>query len=392
MVAEDGVGEPFIQGPQPESPSGLGTRANNLSVRLRDSSAQDMRIGIHSAVHDEFSAVTTAWWAPNNFTVYIDGVPTFLAGPVAVGSNGVQVDQFAYMMTDVQASAAPKRLLRLFFGRSGVYIRRLILGSQAPLLPVHPLFREWASYGDSFTHRGGGANGRLPVADRWDSNRLYYFMRNLAQYGYRAGWCWDNSLGGGSYLKTANKSLWDNGGQSDLESLKSVNPSYVMMAASHNDAFYVGRGGGGSVEYRARLAQIKADFLEHVEVIFTGSSPNWQKASLPGDASIGIISSPVSPSAPGWGENQVRAQRDLNAFVLREVPDWVRANLGEPYYKRIATFDVASLFGPQKLVDYHPLFQRDGTGTHPNWWGAELLDFGWWQCALQLINREASSG
>ena len=388
MVAEDGVGGPFIQGPQPESPTGLGTRANNLSVRLSDNSLQDMRIGIHTAPHGEFSAVTTTWWEPNSFTVYIDGVPQFLAGPSAVGSNGVQVEQAAYMMTDVPANSSPKKRLRLFFGRSGVYVRRLILGAQAPLFAVHPLFRTWASYGDSFTHRGGFANGRRPVADLWDTDRVYYFMRNLARFGYRAGWCWNNSLGGGSFLKTANKSLWDNGGQWDLESLKSVDPSYVMMAASHNDAFYVGRGGAPeTAEYQRRLSEIRGDFLEHIEVILTGQSQNWNKGSLAGDARIGIISVPISPQAPGWGENQAQAQRDLNAFVVYEVPDWVRANLGEIYAKRVATFDVATLFGPQHLVDYHPLFQTNGTGTHPNWWGAELLDFGWWQCAIELMNR-----
>lgn len=390
MVGEDHVGGPFIQGPQPESPAGLGTRANNLSVRLHDHSLQDMRIGIHTAMHKQFTAVTTAWWASSSFTVYIDGVPQFLVGPAAVGSNGAQVEQAAYMMTDVQANIAPKRLVRLFFGRSGVCVRRLILGSRAPLLPVHPLFRECASYGDSFTHRGGAAGSRLPVPDLWDAARFYYFMRNLAQYGYRSGWCWNNSLGGGSHLKTANRSLWDNGGRSDLQSLKDVNPSFVMMAASHNDAFYVGRGSKpGTTGYQRRLSEIKQDFLEHVEVILTGQSQNWNKTSLAGDAKIGIISAPISPRLPeGWEENQAQAQRDLNAFVLHEVPDWVRANLGESYYTRIATYDAAALFGPQHLVDYHPLFEKNGTGTHPNWWGNELMDFGWWQCVLKLIYNQ----
>ncbi len=388
MVAEDGVGGPSVQGPAPESPSGLNTRANNLSVRLRDTSAQDMQIGIHSAAHSEFTAVTTAWWASNSFTVYADGVPEFLAGPLAVGAHGVQVQETAYTMVDIQASSAPKQQLHLFFGRSGVYVRRLILGMRAPEFPLHPLFRACASYGDSFTHRGGYANGRSPSNDIWDADNHYYFMRALAQYGYRMGWCWDNSLGGASFLKTAPRSLWNNGGRSDLESLKNINPSYVMMTASHNDAGYVGQGGQPeTAEYQRRLSTIKADFLEHVGVILTGRSPSWQKVSLPGDAQIGIISAPVSPIGPGWGESQAQAQRDLNNFVLRTVSEWVRSNLGEMYANRIATFDAAALFGPQQLVKYNPLFERNGTGVHPNWWGAQLMNYAWWQCALKLINN-----
>jgi hypothetical protein len=43
--------------------------------------------------------------------------------------------------------------------------------------------------------------------------------------------------------------------------------------------------------------------------------------------------------------------------------------------------DAASLFGPQHLLEYHPLFERNGTGVHTNWWGGDLMNFGWWQCA-----------
>lgn len=388
IIAEDGVSGPSLQGPGPESPSGLNTRANNLSVRLRDTSAQDMQIGIHSAVHDEFTAVTTAWWASNSFTVYVDGTPEFLAGPTAVGPHNVQVQQTAYTMTDMQPSSSPKQQLRLFFGRSGVYVRRLILGRRSPEFPLHPLFRACASYGDSFTHRGGYANGRFPSNDLWDAYNSYYFMRALAKQGYRMGWCWNNSLGGASFLKTAPRSLWNNGGQSDLESLKNINPSYVMMAASHNDAGYVGQGGPPeTAEYQRRLSAIKADFLEHIEVILTGRSPNWQKASLPGDAKIGIISAPISPSGPGWGENEAQAQRDLNDFVLNAVPAWIGSALGQIYVSRVATFDAAVLFGPQHSIKYNPLFERNGTGIHPNWWGAQLMDYAWWQCALKLINN-----
>ena len=387
MLADNSVGGPALFGPAPESPSGLEARANNLGIKMQDSSFQLMQIGIHSAVHSEFSAITTAWWASNSFTMYVDGVPGFLAGPEAVGSQGAQVTQASYTMTDAPVNAAPKRLLRLFSSRSGVYIRRLILGARAPMLPIHPLFRECASYGDSFTHRGGYANSHFPSNDLWDANNTYYFMRNLARYGYRMGWCWNNSLGGGSFLKTAPRSLWNNGGLWDLESLKKINPSFVMMASSHNDAGFVGGGGSANTaEYQRRLAEIKADFLEHVEVILTGKSPNWQKTSIPGDAKIGIITEPVSPSGPGWSENQAQAQRDLNAFVLRDLPAWVESSLGKTYARRIATFDTAALFGPQHLVNYNPLFQKNGTDVHPNWWGAELLNYGWWQCALKLIN------
>ena len=388
MLSEDGVGGPSIRGPAPESPSGLNTRANNLSIRLRDDSAQDMQIGIHTAVHSEFTAVTTAWWASNSFTIYIDGTLGFFAGPRAVGTHEVQVQQAAYTMTDRPASSMPKQQLRLFFGSAGVYVRRLILGARAPEFPVHPLFRECASYGDSFTHRGGYANGRFPSNDLWDAHNVYYFMRALAQYGYRMGWCWDNSLGGASFLKTASRSLWGNAGQSDLESLKNINPSFVMMAASHNDAGYIGQGGQPeTAEYQRRLAAIKVDFLEHVQVLLTGSSPSWQKSSPPGDAQVGIISAPVSPRGPGWGESQAQAQRDINNFVLYAVPEWVRANLGEIYARRVATFDAAALFGPQQLVDYNPLFERNGTGVHPNWQGSELMNYGWWQCVLKLLSE-----
>ncbi len=202
------------------------------------------------------------------------------------------------------------------------------------------------------------------------------------------GYCWNNSLGGGSYLKTAPRTLWSNNGQWDLESLKNINPSFVMMAASHNDAGYIGQGGAAeTTEYQSRLAQVKADLLEHIEVILTGKSATWAKTSPPGDAKIGIISAPASPRGPGWDENQAQAQRDLNAFVLQELPTRVRTSLGESYYRRIATFDAASLFGLQHLANYHPLFEKNGTGVQPHWWGSKLLDYGWWQCALKLINN-----
>jgi hypothetical protein len=300
----------------------------------------------------------------------------------------VQVEQGVYTVTDSPANTSPKQLLRVFFGRSDVYIRRLIVGARAPVLPVHPLFRDCASYGDSFTHRGGFSNSSFPSIDLWDAHNIYYTARKLEKYGYRMGYGWNNSLGGGNYLKTASRSLWNNNGQWDLESLKNINPSFVMMAASHNDAGYIGQGGAAeTTEYQSRMTQVKADFLEHIEVILTGKSATWTKTSLPGDAKIGIISSPVSPRGPGWDESQAQAQRDLNTFVLQEVPARVRTSLGESYYRRIATFDAASLFGPQHLVNYHPLFEKNGVGTHPNWWGSRLLDFGWWQCALKLINN-----
>ena len=80
------------------------------------------------------------------------------------------------------------------------------------------------------------------------------------------------------------------------------------MAASHNDAAYVGRGGGAeTAEYQSRLAQAKADLLEHVEVILTGKSATWTKATPPGDAKIGNISVPSSPGQPGWYESQAQA-------------------------------------------------------------------------------------
>lgn len=386
LIAEDGIGGPVVDGPAPESPSGLATRANNLGIRLHNSSAQAMQVGIHSAVHGEFCAVTVAWRAWNRFTVYIDGVPHFLAGPDAVGPYGATVSQDSFTTNDVSPSLAARNLIELFFGRAGVRIRRIVLGAQAPVFETHPLFREWASFGDSFTHRGGYSNSKFAVRDLWDAEHIYYFMRRLAQYGYRTGWCWNNSLGGGSHLKTASRSLWNNGGVSDLTSLMNLSPSFVMMAASHNDAAYIGRGGAPeSAEYQRRLALVKADFLEHVQVILTGSSPDWSAVLPAGDARIGIISSPVSPRAPGWQDSESQAQRDLNRFVIEEVPEWVLANLGEAYRARVATFDVATLFGEYPLGS-HPLFEQSGTGVHPNWWGGDLLNYGWWQCALQLIN------
>lgn len=387
MVAEDGVGGPVLLGPTPESPSGLGTRANNLSMRLHDNSIQDVVIGIHSAAHDEFTSITTAWQAPNSLTAYIDDAPGLLTGPTAVGPHGVQINQDLYTVTDVPANSSPKQTLRLFFGRSDVYIRRLIIGARAPVLPMHPLFLNCASYGDSFTHRGGLSNSRYPVNDLWDAANVYYFMGKLAKYGYRMGYLWNNSLGGGAYSKTAAKSLWNNNGQWDLESLKAIDPSFVMMAASHNDASYIGLGGAAeSAEYQARLAQVKADMLEHIEVILTGQSATWTKTTPAGTAKIGIVSAPASPRQPGWDVNKAQAQRDLNAFVLEELPAKVQSALGESYSRRIATFDAASLFGPQHLYEYHPLFEKNGTGTHPNWWGGKLLDYGWWQCALKLVS------
>lgn len=388
LVSDDDISGPVIDGPSPEMGE---SNANNLCVKLHARSYQSMNVGIHSAVHGEFCAVTVAWWSRGQFTVYVDSTPYFIAGPSVVGPYGVEVRQDSYVTNDVTPSSVARKLIKLFFGRSGVYIRRITLGARAPVFETHPLFRDWASYGDSFTHRGGYANSKFAKADLWDTSHIFYFINRLAGYGYRPGWCENNSRGGGGYLKSAGRSLWDNGGKWDLTSLMSLSPSFVMMAASHNDAAYIGKGGvPESAEYQLRLATVKADLLEHVQVILTGSSPNWLTVLPAGDARIGIISAPLSPRAPGWGDRQAQAQRDLNQFVVNEVPEWVRDNLGVEYYKRIATFDVSKLFGPEHLVDYHPLFQRSGTGVHPSWWGGNLLNYGWWQCALRLIENENS--
>lgn len=386
LTADDGIAGPVIDGPAPESPSGLATRANNLGVKLHNGSYQAMQVGVHSVAHGEFSAVTVAWWATGQFTVYVDAVPYFLAGLAAVGPYGVDVFQDSYATNDVVPTSAARKLIELFFGRAGVRIRRIILGAKAPVFEVHPLFREWASYGDSFTHRGGYSNSKFAINDWWDADHMYYFMRLLAQYGYRPGWCWNNSLGGAGYLKSGAKSLWNNGGQWDLTSLMSLSPSLVMMAASHNDAAYIGKGGAPeSTEYQNRLALVKADFLEHVQVILTGSSPNWSSVLPAGDACIGIITAPLSPRGSGWQDSEAQAQRDLNQFMMDEVMEWVRENLGDAFYSRVATYDVAQLFGSEYLMVNHPLFEQSGTGVHPNWWGGRLLDFGWWQCALSLM-------
>jgi hypothetical protein len=385
LVSSTGVAGPTIRGPMPESPSGLGTYANNLNIRMHDGSFQAMNIGIHSAMHDEFASVTTSWWWNRQFTMYVDGVPIYLAGPSAVGTSNASVNEFFYSMNDVSPEAAPRDKIRLFFSADKVFIRGLTLGAARAWYPVHPLFEVWASYGDSFTHRGGYPNSRLLSQDKWDSDLAYNFIRRLAAAEYRAGYGWNNSLGGATYYKGNQRTLWNNGGAADLGSLMSRNPTFVMMAASHNDAGYIGRGASpGEPDYQQRLSEVKADMLEHVEVILTGNSPNWYGSPMTSRAKIGFITTPPSPRQFGWEDSQIQAQIDLNRFVMEDLVDWVTTNLGSAYASRIATYDAAALFGNSGSVEYNPMFTQDGKGIHPNWWGSSLMDQGWWECAVKL--------
>ena len=385
LLSSSGLGAPTIRGPMPEA-QGLNTHANNLAIRMNEASAQNLMVGLHSAMHDEFTSVTTSWWGKTNFTAFVDRVPFLLAGPAASGAFNVGVKEFYYSMNDVGGDNGTRDILRLFFSSDNVFIRRITLGAARAYFPVHPLFEVWASYGDSFTHRGGYSNSRFPVSDFWDSDLTYYFVRRLAAANYRAGYGWNNSLGGGGYRRASSRTMWNNGGNADLGSLMALNPTFVMMAASHNDAGYIGYGATpGSSVYQQRLAEIKADVLEHVQVILTGTSPNWYKSTMPSRAKIAFITTPPSPHAYGWERPQIQAQLDLNRFVMEEIKDWVTANLGASYASRIATYDAAALFGNYGLVDYHPLFTLDGTGVHPNWWGSNLISEGWWRCAVDLI-------
>ena len=386
LLSANGFGGPIIRGPMPESPRGTNTRANNLATRMHGKSSQNMTIGMHSAMHGEFTSVTVSWWTYTNFTMFVDGIPFYLAGPSAVGAYQAGVNEHFYTMNDVSPDTSSRDLIRLFFSSDNVFIRRITLGSERAWYPVHPLFQVWASYGDSITQRGGWANTVFPQPDLWDADQTYYFIRRLAAANYRAGFGWNNSLGGATYLKTASRTLWDNGGKLDLANLMDRDPTFVMMAASHNDSGYIGYATRpGSNEYQQRLAQVKADILEHIEVILTGTSSNWYQPARSSRAKIGIITTPPSPRSFGWDNSQIQAQLDLNRFVMDEVKDWVTNNLGASYGARIATYDAAALFGNYGVVDSHPLFSQDGTGIHPNWWGGNLLNEGWWQCAVQLI-------